>query len=52
MGWERWVGEQGYVLGLDRFGASAPGNVLFREMGFTVDNVVEKAYRLMDRERG
>jgi len=52
MGWERWVGEHGFVLGLDRFGASAPGNVLFREMGFTVDHIVDKAHVLLDQAKG
>lgn len=34
-GWERWVGERGAVLGMHGFGASAPGDVLFKEFGFT-----------------
>jgi len=45
-GWERWVGDQGGVLGLDRFGASAPGEVTLREFGFTVENVVARARAL------
>jgi transketolase len=40
-GWHRWVGEKGIVLGIDRFGASAPGGQLFREFGFTPEKVVE-----------
>ncbi len=39
-GWERWVGAAGRAIGLDRFGASAPADVLFRELGFTVEAVV------------
>ncbi len=42
-GWERWVGERGRIIGLDRFGASAPASVLFEQFGFTVDNVVAQA---------
>jgi transketolase len=42
-GWHRYVGERGDVLGVDRFGASAPGDVLLREYGFTVDNVCRRA---------
>ena len=38
-GWHRYVGAAGDVLGVDRFGASAPAEVLLREYGFTVDNV-------------
>jgi transketolase len=40
LGWERYVGEDGIVIGLDRFGASAPGDVLFRELGLTAERVV------------
>jgi transketolase len=40
MGWERWTGSRGGVVGLDRFGASAPYEVLYRELGVTVDAVV------------
>jgi transketolase len=38
-GWHGMVGDAGRVIGLDRFGASAPGDVLFEHFGFTVDNV-------------
>ena len=40
-GWERWVGDEGVAIGLDRFGASAPAGTLFEQFGFTVDHVVE-----------
>jgi transketolase len=46
-GWERYVGERGDMLGVDRFGASAPAQVLLREYGFTVDNVVTRAKALL-----
>ena len=39
-GWERYVGSAGRSIGVDRFGASAPADVLFREYGFTVERVV------------
>ncbi len=42
-GWHRYTGDHGDVLGVDRFGASAPGDVVLREYGFTVDNVCERA---------
>ncbi|MDH5759828.1 MAG: transketolase [Gemmatimonadota bacterium] len=42
-GWERWVGYEGRTVGIDRFGASAPAEVLFEEFGFTVDHVVSQA---------
>ena len=41
-GWERWVGEDGLVIGLDRFGASAPYETLMKEFGFTAENVAQK----------
>lgn len=47
-GWREWIGEKGEVIGIDQFGKSAPGNVLFEKYGFTVENVVEKALRLID----
>jgi transketolase len=40
-GWYKYVGLEGAVIGLDRFGESAPAGVLFKEFGFTVDNVVK-----------
>jgi transketolase len=39
-GWWKYVGSQGAVVGIDRFGESAPAGPLFKEFGFTVDNVV------------
>jgi len=49
LGWERWVGTEGKVIGLDHFGASAPGDVVLREFGFTVENVVAAARDTLDR---
>jgi len=46
-GWERYVGDQGKVLGINRFGASAPGNKVIEEYGFTVDNVVKHVESLI-----
>lgn len=40
-GWERYVGDEGSVLGIDTFGASAKGDKVIEEYGFTVENVVE-----------
>ena len=50
-GWHRYVGDRGDVLGVDRFGASAPADVLLREYGFTVDNVCARAKALLVGER-
>ena len=48
-GWHRYVTEHGDVLSLERFGASAPANVLAEKFGFTVENVVARAMRLAGR---
>ena len=50
-GWCKYVGDEGDVIGVDRFGASAPGEVVMREYGFTVENVYERAMKLVDRKR-
>jgi transketolase len=47
LGWKRWVGDGGDSVGLDRFGASAPGEVVLSKLGFHVDNVVAKAKALL-----
>ena len=46
-GWHRYVGDRGDVLGVDRFGASAPGDVMVREYGFTVESVCRRALALL-----
>ena len=46
-GWERYTGDKGDIIGIDTFGASAPAGTLFKEYGFTVENVVEKASKLL-----
>ena len=40
--WRKWVGLDGAVVGMETFGASAPGGDLYRHFGFTVENVVDK----------
>ena len=49
-GWHRYVGDLGDVIGLDHFGASAPGPVLMREFGFTVENVCKRALALLGKK--
>jgi transketolase len=48
LGWHRWVGSHGHVLGLDRYGASAPAATVFAQLGFTVDNVEKVAADLLE----
>jgi transketolase len=47
LGWERFVGEDGAIVAVDRFGASAPGGVVLEAYGFTVARVVEEALRVL-----
>jgi transketolase len=47
MGWERYVGLQGTTVTLNHFGASAPAKTVFQQFGFTADNIVEQAKKLL-----
>jgi transketolase len=49
-GWCKYAGDEGDVIGVDRFGASAPGEVVLREYGFTVEKVYDCAMKLMGRK--
>ena len=48
-GWHRYVGGQGDIIGMTRFGASAPSKVLYEKFGFTADKIVEKALKLLGK---
>jgi len=50
-GWERYVGLEGAIIGVNRFGASAPGPVVMREYGFTAEHVVETAKAALKKAR-
>jgi len=47
LGWERYTGSEGIVIGMNRFGASAPAGILFEKFGFTADRVIKTAKRLL-----
>ncbi|MFD0697847.1 transketolase [Paenibacillus sp. GCM10027628] len=47
LGWERYVGDQGSVLGISTFGASAPGDLVLKEYGFSPENVVARVKALL-----
>ena len=49
-GWERYVGSEGAIIGTAHFGASAPGPVVMRELGFTPEHIVETAKTLLKRD--
>jgi transketolase len=46
-GWSMYVGSRGDVIGLDRFGASAPGDIVYSELGFNVKHVVSRVMKLV-----
>jgi transketolase len=47
LGWHKWTGSDGIVMGIDRYGESAPCEEVYEHLGLTVENVVENARRLM-----
>jgi len=49
LGWEHYVGLNGKIIGMETFGASAPGPVLYEKFGFTVEKIVEAAQELLHR---
>ena len=51
LGWYKYTGLKGDVIGIDRFGASAPAKVLFEKFGFTPENIVGRAKRLLEKKR-
>ncbi len=46
-GWHRWAGDGGEIIGIDRFGASAPAGIIFEQLGFTADSVYARAKALL-----
>jgi transketolase len=49
LGWRRWAGDEGTVIGIDRYGASAPGEEIFRHLGITAERVAAEALRLLGK---
>jgi transketolase len=49
IGWHRWAGDEGTVVGVERFGASAPGQDVLTHLGFTVDHVAAAGLRLLGK---
>ena len=50
MSWYKWVGDDGVILGLERFGASAPAATIYQHLGITIDHMVETAKNLLGRK--
>ncbi len=51
LGWERYVGDGGVIIGIDRFGASAPGKVVYEKLGLTAQRVADEAKKLLQGGR-
>jgi transketolase len=49
MGWDKYTGDEGVIISLERFGASAPFEILMKEFGFTAENVLAKAKTLLGK---
>ncbi len=49
LGWQKWVGERGAIVGVDRFGASAPYRVIMEKFGLTAENVAAQALAVLER---
>ncbi len=50
LGWHRWAGDEGVVIGVERFGASAPGEEVMQHLGITAEHVTSAALRLLGRK--
>ena len=50
MSWYKWVGDNGVILGLERFGASAPGPTIYEHLGITVDHIVQTAKQIVGKK--
>jgi transketolase len=51
LGWERWIGDTGLAIGIDRFGASAPDKVLAEKFGFTASAIADRVERWLPTGR-
>ena len=49
LGWHRWIGDEGELITIDRFGASAPAGTIFEQLGFTAENVYQRARALLGK---
>jgi transketolase len=50
MSWYKWVGDDGVIIGLERFGASAPAATIYEHLGITVNHMVETAKKLVGKK--
>jgi transketolase len=52
LGWHRYVGREGEIVGIDHFGASAPGKILLKEFGFTSEDILYRVRSLLTKTKG
>ena len=46
-GWDRWVGDRGTIISIERYGASAPYETIYEKFGLSVENVIDNAKRIL-----
>jgi transketolase len=51
LGWAQWAGDEGVIIGIDHYGASAPGAEIMKQFGFTAEHVTSAALRLVGRNQ-
>jgi len=51
IGWHKYVGREGEIIGIDHFGASAPGKILLKEFGFTSENILNRVRSRLTRKK-
>jgi len=51
-GWERWVGDSGEIISIEKFGASAPYKIIFEKYGLTVDNIITRSRQILSKNIG
>jgi transketolase len=51
LGWHKWAGDEGAIIGIDHYGASAPGEEVMKNFGFTAEHVTSAALRLLGRDQ-
>jgi len=51
-GWERWVGDAGEIISIEKFGASAPYKIIFENYGLTVDNIIYRSRQILSKNNG
>jgi transketolase len=49
LGWHRWAGDEGAIIAIDRYGVSAPGDEIFKQLGITAEHVVTEALRVLGK---